>query len=240
MCPKLFSAWFSTPTIFGGFGAGQDGRVRLAFEKMTTREFDITFDFKPWSNRKSVVETAKHRIGGLLPLPGITRVYRLERFKGVEAMPSTEAGLLTGGKNIRCDWIVGDLRKFSDAYYRKLLLEWKLIKRKRIVLSDLPVAGPLSRITGIDKVYRRYRQLVSECFTLENWKNSEVYYSRIKDFGNQVWAGICMRMAMEKWGFWKIGSRSTWDLDSYRRALASLLVSLTNTYEASMHYRFKV
>jgi hypothetical protein len=236
-----FDAWFSTPTIFGGFGAGQDGRVRLKIIKQSQdKTISTSLSFTMWDQRRAVVTGALRRAAGILPTPGITRTYSFERFRGVADMPPTEARDLASGKNIRTDWVLQDIVRFKDAYYRKLFLEWKLNTNVKIVQSDLPVHSLILEKQNIDSVYRKYRHLISETFTLENWRNSEVYYSRVKDFGNQVWAGICLRVASEGWGFWQTGPKSTWDLGHYRRALASLLLTYCAQYERFCTYRHLV
>jgi hypothetical protein len=235
-----FKAWWSTPTIFGGFGGGFDGRVRLDVKEEKKKRVVMDLNFDLWSGEEYVKSAAEVRAAGVLPMPGIRRTYSLNNFKGVESMPAIEASDLASSTNIRTDWLVQDLTSFPDAYYRKLSLEWKLNKRVKIGLSDLPRPCSLLKGLDIDLIYRKYRRLIGETFSLGNWENSEVYFSHLKDFGNQVWAGICLRISVERWGFWRIGSRSTWDLDLYRRALGKLLLDFASSTSRQFIYRMCV
>jgi hypothetical protein len=193
-----FQAWVRTPVYFGGFGMGDDGRMKLDIR--TWREKKYRTYIQGIQGGRLYVAAARLRIESACPLPGIRNEYRFVKVKGSSRIPMLRARRLADIGVVRTDWEARDLRTYKDAYERKLLLEWKLRYADKVLESDLP-AGFLG-LVDVDKAYRRYRKLVNMVLSVETDCSSAEGYCRISGWANMVWAGIAMEWSLNRLDGW--------------------------------------
>jgi len=192
---SAFQEWIMTPYLLGGFGAGRTGRQ--GWEMRTVRKRSFSVKVLGISHMgKEFESAAEQRARGSLPMPGMRTESWFERVKGDDEMPESKARYFGTQPQPRIDWTVRDLERFSDAYRRKLSLEWKLMRRKKITPNDLPQF--FGDFRNFDRAYRVYRQMVSKTITLESSFTAGESYYRWADWGNRIWAGICYRWTQLK------------------------------------------
>jgi hypothetical protein len=187
---EKFKEYWNTPCVMGGFGAGVGGRMTLTI--VQKRKFHYSMDVNKELNiaglngnqRKAIWWT---RLSGLVPIPGLVTSLTFQRIAGSAKVPSHKFSNFVDNK-IRLDWNVWDLEKYADAYYRKLVLEWKLLERARITWKDLPVQYNVD--VNVDKVYRRYRKVISQSFNVESTLTSGEVFGDIRQWANVVWGGM--------------------------------------------------
>jgi hypothetical protein len=194
-----FFAWLCTPTLFGGFGAGDQGRVGIEIETKRERTFRVSVD-GVWGD-KFRRRSAELRIESACPLPGIRNVYRTVDVVGDKEMPPRRASFLSELGVIRTDWGVRDLAMDRSAYERKLKLEWKLGRGEKILPADLP--NGFLGLADPDKSYRRYRKLMNQVLSIETGWSSSEGYAQIIDWANRVWAGLAYQWSRFKVKEWE-------------------------------------
>jgi hypothetical protein len=192
-----FTAWLRTPTLFGGFGAGTSGRVKLVMKVSRNLKFKIQVNGL-WGG-KLYSEAARARVETSCPLPGLSLSLNWGRVGGSRFMPAVRMSRFAEVGVMRLDWYVNDLERYSDAYKRKLTLEWKLRRRELIMESDLPVRYGFE---NVDFVYRRYKKLLNMALSVETSMGNSETYSFVSSWANRVWAGVALEWAQEKLDSW--------------------------------------
>jgi hypothetical protein len=193
-CPSFneesFQGWLSTPVVLGGAGFRSTGRVALKVETTNRmRESTLRID---GGVLPRLLSAARARAEGKVPIHGMRYSVRFERVRGSKEMDPLKATKYLAVQPPRTDWQVQDLVKFTDAYERKLNLEDKLRGGDVIKPSDLPESWRWRE--DCDRLYRRYRRLVSETFGYDNVITTVETFWRLTDWVNRVWAGICYRV----------------------------------------------
>jgi hypothetical protein len=210
---SMFDAWFSTPTWFGGFGAGMTGRVSLTVQTLRDNTFR-TYIPGIWGG-KLYKEAAKLRIESACPLPGIRNTYGFDVVRGSASMPFQKVSEFVDVGSVRTDWEVSDLAEYSDSFTRKLTLEWKLKHDEEILPTDLP--NGFLKLARPDKAYRRYRSMVSRVLLVETELGTTETYSRYSAWANGAWAGISL--------LWALGSVDL-SVDFLRKQLCMTMLKL--------------
>jgi hypothetical protein len=193
-----FQSWIRTPVVFGGFGAGNVGRTKLEFKVESKLKFHIKVEGV--IGGKFYESAAVRRVRGSCPMPQMTTKMTWMKVPGDESMPQLRMSILSDAGSIRIDWRLDDLGFFSDAYSRKLILEWKLERNEKILQSDLPME--FLGLADINSAYRRYRKLVGMALSLETSMSAAETYSRYSSWANRVWAGVAMEWALGKISDW--------------------------------------
>jgi hypothetical protein len=192
-----FSEWWMTPYVFGGFGAGQRGRLGLEIKSVRDQKSKFRLVVSGISHRpREFVEAALARAEGSVPLPGFSTKLTLVKIRADPSMPKLRADKFAQETKLKVDWTVWDLETYRDAYKRKLMLEWKLRKSIEIVPKDLP--RWFGDFKNFDECYRFYRRKVTDTISVDtSWTSTESFQD-ITSWANHVWTGIC---------YWKIRER---------------------------------
>jgi hypothetical protein len=192
-----FIDWWHTPYVMGGFGGGRKGRTELRMTTIMDKKIQVRTIVTGISHKgEKWIQAAKVRAEGALPMPGMRTKIEWSKVAGVTPMAKLRADRFQEEARMKVDWTVEDLAVYSDAYERKLILEWKLRKGEEILESDLPRVFNLGE--NVDRVYRRYRKLISEVKGIDETSTSGESHYKMTAWTNEVWSGICMRSA--RWG----------------------------------------
>jgi hypothetical protein len=187
-----FREWWSTPYVFGGFGAGTWGRIGLVGERVRRKGVQYRMHVRGLAHRGDLwLHAAMARAEGALPIPGIKTVLSWEAVKGSATMDKMEADRAMEEPRVKVDWTLADLTHYRDAYLRKLKLEWKLRTGEKIIAADLPRF--FGYMENIDRAYRKYRKLISDKVGIDETSTSGESHYRLSDWANDVWAGLCYR-----------------------------------------------
>jgi hypothetical protein len=241
--PKLddqrFYDWYLTPTVLGGFGGDYTGRTSLKIKKREGEYRQLHYDFKPWRDNEIWRSAVKRRSEGVVARPGVRYDYSFSRVRCEGKMDESFVSERANEVHWRTDWLVTDLQQYSDAYERKLKLEWKLGTNLEIAESDLPLKIGFGSGLKIDRIYRQYRRLIGTNFSMESLQAHEIFFSGIKSMFNNVWAAICSDAILSKkapssWGF---RNQSSWDWVRVRRAVGGIVADCCRRWLRHTAYR---
>jgi hypothetical protein len=232
-----FQAWWVTPCVHGGFGAGDHGRMSMIAETLYSKKFrllPIQVGFAKGKEKQVYRTAVRNRAMGLVPFPGVKSKVYFASFKGDGQMPSS---LISGGAmgaQPRVDWRLGDLKNYSDAYYRKLRLEWKIRSGHEINGTDLPTNWFSREGMDCDKTYREYRRLLDLNINLERSITTGLSFIRERRYCNQLWVGLCAAYVMRRNYFlewFSLPSQGVVNLEKIKRLI------LSTVYSYSTHIR---
>jgi hypothetical protein len=109
------------------------------------------------------------------------------KYKGPKNVDSRMFDAYRHDDGLRLEWILDDSAKFSDAYLRKLRLEWKYGTRAHISAADLPVSVP---VVDVNKTYRVYRKYIGRNISMEDIFTAGETYSPVSQWAHVVWRGL--------------------------------------------------
>jgi hypothetical protein len=188
-----FQEYFFTPGFLGGFGAEVEGagrvHLQVTVEKKGTPQLQtkVQFPFIPSRIRDALLAS---RVAGAARMRSVkTRLSLVKVYLPAE-VPQQLLDSALEMPSVRTDWIVRDLSSYSDAYQRKLFLEWKLVTHCPITSSDLPTRCFDRFGDRLDCVYRRFRSLVGETWDLGDIKTAAEVFHIYRDWARRVWQGM--------------------------------------------------
>lgn len=200
---SIMQCWH-TPILFGGLGFGSRGRISMKIAVVAKRRFkfavDCTINLKV-SDARVRNHAIATRASDIVNFPGIQTTIEFSKIKGAECMPvKTSIGL--AGRTKPCiTWSIRDLRKYPDAYSRKLTFEWKLASGEEILPSDFPrpVFSGVENFDAKIRTFIRLSRLVRINLESASW-SAEPYFPIVM-WGRRVWNGVCVAASTE--GFLK-------------------------------------